>query len=248
MKIVGMILARMKSGRFPGKVIAELYGKPMICWLIELCHKVGIVPVVATSSDPSNDELAKISENAGAMVYRGSELDLLSRITEAIEYVGCDVTLDLGADSPFRDVAIVREGIRFVAGHPEFWRYNPRPHLNASVGFPIATFIRTEWYAAYKQLYASIHPRFQEKWQEQFWCLHTDPEAPVEADRLERLVNDEKSITFESDLLNYTQTPFKASVDYPLELAVFNKVIEYIGHWPWSLRELQDAYEGMTEL
>ncbi len=40
MKIIGVIPARYKSSRFPGKPLADICGKPMIWWVYQQCKKV----------------------------------------------------------------------------------------------------------------------------------------------------------------------------------------------------------------
>ena len=45
-----------------------------------------------------------------------------------------------------------------------------------------------------------------------------------------------------------TKTPIKASVDYQLEALVAKAVVEYLGHWPETPFELEDAYKGITSL
>ena len=40
MKIIGVIPARYKSSRFPGKPLVEICGKPMIYWVYHQAMKV----------------------------------------------------------------------------------------------------------------------------------------------------------------------------------------------------------------
>ena len=40
MKIIGVIPARYKSSRFPGKPLVDICGKPMIWWVYQQCKKV----------------------------------------------------------------------------------------------------------------------------------------------------------------------------------------------------------------
>lgn len=40
MKIIGVIPARYKSSRFPGKPLANICGKPMIYWVYNQAKKV----------------------------------------------------------------------------------------------------------------------------------------------------------------------------------------------------------------
>lgn len=40
MKIIGVIPARYKSSRFPGKPLVDICGKPMIWWVYQQAKKV----------------------------------------------------------------------------------------------------------------------------------------------------------------------------------------------------------------
>ena len=54
MKIIGVIPARYKSSRFPGKPLADIAGKPMIYWVYQQCKKVDDFDEVYVATD---DEL-----------------------------------------------------------------------------------------------------------------------------------------------------------------------------------------------
>ena len=43
-------------------------------------------------------------------------------------------------------------------------------------------------------------------------------------------------------------TPIKTSIDYPLELAFWNRIIELYGHYPENLDEIYDAFLTIKEL
>ena len=40
MKVIGVIPARYKSSRFPGKPLADILGRPMIWWVYRQCLQV----------------------------------------------------------------------------------------------------------------------------------------------------------------------------------------------------------------
>ena len=51
MKIIGVIPARYKSSRFPGKPLADICGKPMIWWVYQQCMKVDDFNAVYVATD-----------------------------------------------------------------------------------------------------------------------------------------------------------------------------------------------------
>jgi len=56
-KVGAVIQARMGSQRFPGKVLREINGKPLLLYLIERLGKSSVlsVIVIATSDDKSDE-------------------------------------------------------------------------------------------------------------------------------------------------------------------------------------------------
>ena len=74
-----IIPARLNSTRFPGKVLADLSGRPLIAFLIERlsrCEEIDEI-VLATTVNPEDDQLSLIGRNLGVRVIRGSENDVL---------------------------------------------------------------------------------------------------------------------------------------------------------------------------
>ena len=51
MKIIGVIPARYKSSRFPGKPLADICGKPMVWWVYQQCLKVDDFDAVYVATD-----------------------------------------------------------------------------------------------------------------------------------------------------------------------------------------------------
>ena len=88
MKIIAIIQARMASKRFPGKIMKEINGMPMIFWQImrlenSMClNKI----IVATTEDPSDDNLCNFLKEHNFSFYRGSVKDVHSRYIDILEF------------------------------------------------------------------------------------------------------------------------------------------------------------------
>ena len=102
-RILIVIQARMGSTRLPGKVLKELYGRPLILRLIDNLsqskHKHKLV--VATSKNSENDVLEEVLKKNGVSIFRGAENDVLSRFTELTTIYNPDVIVRATADNPF---------------------------------------------------------------------------------------------------------------------------------------------------
>lgn len=108
-RTVALLQARMSSSRFPGKVIADLGGMPMIAFMIERVRAAQTIDetVVVTSVDPSDDPLAGALEGLGVPVIRGPLDDVLSRYAMAAERTSADVIVRLTGDCPLIDPEII---------------------------------------------------------------------------------------------------------------------------------------------
>lgn len=119
-RTVALIQARMSSSRFPGKVLADLGGRPMIEYMrsrVLSSRRIDKV-VVVTSTDPSDDALAEAMGAMGAEVWRGSLDDVLSRFVTAADAFGGDVIVRLTGDCPLIDPAVIDAviGLRETTG------------------------------------------------------------------------------------------------------------------------------------
>jgi spore coat polysaccharide biosynthesis protein SpsF len=120
MKTLAILQARMSSARFPGKVLAPLAGQPMVIRQLERIQRAheldGIV--VATSTDPSDNELAATIEEFGVPVVRGSLDDVLARFVTTMDRYQPDVVVRLTADCPLTSPSVIDNVVRtfFASG------------------------------------------------------------------------------------------------------------------------------------
>jgi 3-deoxy-manno-octulosonate cytidylyltransferase (CMP-KDO synthetase) len=120
MNPVVVIPARMASTRLPGKPLADIHGRPMIAWMVEIARRAAAGPVLVAAAE---EEIAEAALAAGADVTltdpalpSGSD-----RVHTALEAYdpdgGFDVAVNLQGDMPTmraedvaRAVAALRAG------------------------------------------------------------------------------------------------------------------------------------------
>ena len=104
-KIGVIIQARLSSTRLPGKVLLDVEGKPLIQRQIErLCATLSNIPViVATSTDMSDDKLAKFCQNNDITCFRGPLDDVIMRFILCARKVGLSHIVRVGGDDPLID-------------------------------------------------------------------------------------------------------------------------------------------------
>ena len=115
MSAIGIIQARTRSSRLPGKVLAPILDRPLLELL--LC-RVEAAPVeewwVATSDEPEDDALAAQAAAWGARVYRGDAEDVLSRYVEIACEVGTRWIVRATGDNPFVDASLIEYLLRYA--------------------------------------------------------------------------------------------------------------------------------------
>lgn len=110
MKIIGTIEARMGSSRLPGKTLMEVgEGKPLLEVVVNRFRMSrGIDDVyVATTSEKGDDPIAQWCDKNEVSYHRGSEVDVLERVTETALKAGADAIVQMGADSAYLDYELV---------------------------------------------------------------------------------------------------------------------------------------------
>ncbi|MCH9011751.1 MAG: NTP transferase domain-containing protein, partial [Proteobacteria bacterium] len=105
MVTVAIIQARLGSTRLPGKVLADLAGRPLISWTVAAAQAVpGVHRVaVATSETVEDDAIATWCEKSNIHCHRGPEEDVLERYRLAAVAEGAEVVMRLTADCPLLD-------------------------------------------------------------------------------------------------------------------------------------------------
>ena len=102
MKKAIIIQARMTSSRLPGKMMKEILGHPLIFYVIDRVKRVAGVEqvILATSSDVTDDELARFAAEQSIAVFRGGLTNVQKRYYEAAKYFGVDVIVRVTGDNP----------------------------------------------------------------------------------------------------------------------------------------------------
>ena len=112
-RVVASIEARMGSSRLPGKVLADVCGQPALSRLLDRlrqCQRLDDV-VLATSTSGEDDVLEAWAAAQGLAVYRGSEVDVLSRVVEAQQTMSSEIVVEITGDCPLLDPDIIDLGV-----------------------------------------------------------------------------------------------------------------------------------------
>ncbi|MFQ5479864.1 MAG: cytidylyltransferase domain-containing protein [Thermodesulfobacteriota bacterium] len=107
--VVAIVQARMSSKRLPGKVMSDISGRSMLWHVVNRLRSVRNINkiVLATSTDPSDDIIARWSGDAGVDLYRGSLDDVLARYHGAALVHGAGAVVRITADCPMIDPLLI---------------------------------------------------------------------------------------------------------------------------------------------
>lgn len=103
MSFVVVIPARYESSRLPGKVLANINGKPMIQWVVEKAKLSGASKVIVATD---NDKVAAIVEGFGGEVCKTrsdhqSGTERLAEVMELYQFSDQQVIVNVQGDEPF---------------------------------------------------------------------------------------------------------------------------------------------------
>jgi Spore coat polysaccharide biosynthesis protein F, CMP-KDO synthetase homolog len=108
-RTVAFIQARMSSSRLPGKVLKEAGGRAILDRMVERVRKAKMLDqvVVATTVDPSDDEIARFCQAQGIEFTRGSLNDVLDRYYQAARQYCTEIVVRLTGDCPLADPGLI---------------------------------------------------------------------------------------------------------------------------------------------
>lgn len=217
--VVATIEARMGSTRFPGKTLCRLGRQTLLEWTVnrlKMCRKINGI-IVATSVNPGDDPIASMCEKIHVPFFRGSEEDVLSRVSGAVKRMNGDIVVQAGADCPFYDPLIIDQMIEIYRAKEVHYVCN-----DLEEGYPIGVNLHV---FSSKTLYEiekkAVSPRDRENivtfiWDhpEAFTMYHLSP--PMELNRPD----------------------IRLTVDYPEDLEFLTKLISGIDRDSFNTRDI----------
>lgn len=99
----------MSSSRLPGKVLADISGKPMIVHVIERARSAKTLDqvVLATTTAKEDDPLADLCFQIDIPVFRGDQTDVLDRYYQAAFQFSGEIIVRLTGDCPLLDPHVI---------------------------------------------------------------------------------------------------------------------------------------------
>ena len=142
---IGVVQARMASSRLPNKTMLHLHGYPIIEWVFHRVSKAKLVDklIFAIPDNVKDDPLAHYLGSRGALLFRGSEIDVLDRVYCAVKDWNPKKVVHISADNPFVTWTEIDRLIDFFNNTSCDYAYNLIPKGNRypdGLGAMIASF------------------------------------------------------------------------------------------------------------
>lgn len=100
MKVLGVIPARYKSSRYPGKPLVKIHGKPLVIWVAEIAVKaLGNENVVVATED---ERIFNVVEEWGykSIMTTDNCLTGTDRLWEVAQQIHADIYINIQGDEP----------------------------------------------------------------------------------------------------------------------------------------------------
>ena len=120
MKILGVIPARFKSSRFPGKPLADIHGKPMILHVYENAMKVSLFDKVLIATD--DERIASECTRHGMSFVMTSDEHKTGtdRVAEVAEKYAADFYVNIQGDEPLVSPDTIELAIQPAISNADF--------------------------------------------------------------------------------------------------------------------------------
>ena len=119
MKTIGVIPARYKSSRFPGKPLADICGKPMIWWVYQQCKKVEDFHSVYVATD--DQKIFDTCKSLGVEIVMTSDTHPTGtdRIGEVARKISADLIVNIQGDEPLLEPSTIKAAIEPFYTNPD---------------------------------------------------------------------------------------------------------------------------------
>ena len=119
MKTLGVIPARYASTRLPGKVIADICGKPLVQWVYERSSRASLLGelVVAVDDERVYDIVKKFGGNV--VMTEANHPNGTSRAAEASRNIEADIVVNIQGDEPLISDIMINEVIKLLLDNPQ---------------------------------------------------------------------------------------------------------------------------------
>lgn len=128
-RVLGVVPARYASTRFPGKIIANLAGKPLVLHAYERARRALLLDDVLIAAD--DERVASVVAQYGARVVmtRPEHATGTDRIAEAVAGDPADIVVNIQGDEALIDPTTIDDAVRPLLDQPEIMMSTARRQI-----------------------------------------------------------------------------------------------------------------------
>src|SRR2546425_4939370 len=115
---IAIIPARFHSTRLPGKALASIGGRPMVCHVAERARRVRGLTRVIVATDDARIADAVAAAGGEAVLTRADHASGTDRLAEVVERLDAGIVVNVQGDLPLLDPAMVERLVARMAAEP----------------------------------------------------------------------------------------------------------------------------------
>ncbi len=129
-KVVTVVQARTGSSRLPNKVLLPLLDRPALLCMVERVQAAQLTGqvVVATTTDPSDDAIASLCDQADIPCFRGHPTDLLDRHYQLARQYQAEVVVKIPSDVILIDPMAIDRVLGVYLANPDAYDFVSNLH------------------------------------------------------------------------------------------------------------------------
>lgn len=119
------VQARTGSSRLPNKVLKPVLGKALLQQQIERIQRASTINrvVLATSDLAQDDPLEDLAKSMGILCFRGSEIDVISRVCGALKQFDIKVHAEFQGDNSIPDPQVIDSIVNYYLANADKYDY-----------------------------------------------------------------------------------------------------------------------------
>jgi len=118
--ILGVIPARMKSSRFPGKPLADIRGRPMVARVYEAAVKASTLTKVVVATDSPEIEEACRDLDIPSIMTDTKHPTGTDRVAEVATKIKADIYVNIQGDEPLIEPDVIDEAVKGLISDSSF--------------------------------------------------------------------------------------------------------------------------------
>lgn len=231
-----IIQARMGSTRLPGKVLKNLWnGMSTLDILIRRLKPANVDDIiVATTTNPLDDEIVYFCKERGITCFRGEEGNVIKRVVYCAIKHKVDIIVEVTADCPFVDFQHINEMLSIFNFHDYDYISNCFPRSWAD-GLDVQIFKRKLLDHAWIQ----INPMSPEHYLHCGWNI------------INNIPKGKYNITHYPAPIKYNRPDMGLTLDEPKDLELIRKIFSHFNRIDMTAEEIMDyvlANPGLLEI